>query len=464
MGHQNTIPPHFLPSRTIGVIEIDCFGSFPGCGNQLVLPKRCVGGAIRKRRRGTGLSARRSRTATGEWRIVVPIALFSALLAGCTTSGENSFGLANPSFTAGSAGVVAGDNAAPPAVNGEIPESATGEAVAAASAGAAAPTATVMDAGDTALPATVAYVPTSNPVAASVFPPVPVMAEANAASTAAVAEISADDAAAAGPAKPAEQQVASAATAPAPQFFLSAGDPAPQPAPPKKRGFLSNLFSTAEAAPMKAGIAQAYAPRPQAEKPAKPLVELASVDPDEARPVRASVGDGNDLPGVRKTALFEIKRKSGLDDDSDVDLHEEDELGGGAGYQVASAAGLARLAPNGLLKQTDKVDVGCLKPTLVRVLKAVEAHYGRKMVVTSGYRSATHNRRVRGAKNSMHMYCAAADVQVPGVTKWELAAFVRTMQGRGGVGTYCHTESVHIDVGPERDWNWRCRGKRKKRA
>jgi len=25
------------------------------------------------------------------------------------------------------------------------------------------------------------------------------------------------------------------------------------------------------------------------------------------------------------------------------------------------------------------------------------------------------------------------------------------------VGTYCHTESVHVDVGPERDWNWRCR-------
>ena len=28
---------------------------------------------------------------------------------------------------------------------------------------------------------------------------------------------------------------------------------------------------------------------------------------------------------------------------------------------------------------------------------------------------------------------------------------------RGGVGTYCHTDSVHVDVGPERDWNWRCR-------
>ena len=157
---------------------------------------------------------------------------------------------------------------------------------------------------------------------------------------------------------------------------------------------------------------------------------------------------------MRQTALFEIKRKSGIDDDSDVDLHEDEDS---APVQVASAAGLARLAPNGLLKQTDHVDVACLKPSLVRVLKTVERHYGRKMIVTSGYRSPAHNRRARGAKNSLHMYCAAADIQVPGVSKWELAAYFRSMPGRGGVGTYCHTKSVHIDVGPERDWNWRCR-------
>lgn len=55
------------------------------------------------------------------------------------------------------------------------------------------------------------------------------------------------------------------------------------------------------------------------------------------------------------------------------------------------------------------------------------------------------------------MYCAAADIQIQGVSKWELANYVRAMPGRGGVGTYCHTDSVHVDVGPERDWNWRCR-------
>lgn len=156
---------------------------------------------------------------------------------------------------------------------------------------------------------------------------------------------------------------------------------------------------------------------------------------------------------MRKTALFEITRRSGTYDESDVDLNEND----GGAYQVASAAGLARLAPNGLLKQTESVDVACLKPSLVRVLKQIENHYGRKMVVTSGYRNEDRNRQARGAKNSLHMYCAAADIQVPGITKWDLATYVRSLPGRGGVGTYCHTDSVHVDVGPERDWNWRCR-------
>ena len=95
------------------------------------------------------------------------------------------------------------------------------------------------------------------------------------------------------------------------------------------------------------------------------------------------------------------------------------------------------------------------------VLKGIERHYGREVVVTSGFRSPTFNRKVRGAKNSLHMYCAAADIQVSGVSKWSLAQYLRALPGRGGVGTYCNTESVHVDIGPNRDWNWRCsRGRR----
>lgn len=122
----------------------------------------------------------------------------------------------------------------------------------------------------------------------------------------------------------------------------------------------------------------------------------------------------------------------------------------------ASAPGLGRLAPNGLRTQTSTVDVACLRPKLVRILKQVEAHFGQKVLVTSGYRSPARNRAVRGARNSFHLYCAAADIQVPGVARDRLAAYLRSFPGRGGVGTYCHTRSVHIDIGPKRQWNWGC--------
>ena len=217
---------------------------------------------------------------------------------------------------------------------------------------------------------------------------------------------------------------------------------------PKKKSFLSSFFgaSPASAAP---------APVDAAARPSRssPLPRLNRRRKARQGWRRLTTADMDALPGVRQTALFEIKRKSGIDDDSDVDLHEDED---GPPVLLASAAGLARLAPNGLLKQRETVDIACLKPKLVRMLKKVERHFGKKMVVTSGYRSPAYNRKVRGAKKSQHMYCAAVDVQLPGVSKWELAKFVRAMPGRGGVGTYCHTKSVHIDVGPERDWNWRC--------
>jgi uncharacterized protein YcbK (DUF882 family) len=248
--------------------------------------------------------------------------------------------------------------------------------------------------------------------------------------------------------------------------ILTAGTMPTAPIEAKKKSFLSAFFGSTPAKGEPAEAAPAAAT--QREAKAKPVIALP--DPNEEKrkeeaAIRfASLGaedDGIDdgsgdfaLPGVRKTNLFEIKRKSGLDDDSDIDVYED--IGS---YQVASAAGLARLAPNGLLKQRETVDTACLKPKLVRMLKQVERHFGKRLVVTSGYRSPAYNKKVRGAEKSQHMYCAAADVQLPGVDKWQLARYVRSLPGRGGVGTYCH-QSIHIDIGPERDWNWKCGGRK----
>ncbi len=159
------------------------------------------------------------------------------------------------------------------------------------------------------------------------------------------------------------------------------------------------------------------------------------------------------LPGVRKLGLFGI-----------YDAKEGANEGYDNAVRLASIGGLARTSPNGLRIQHSGVQVACLQPGLVRIIKKVQRRYGRVPIITSGYRSPNANRRARGARNSMHIYCKAADIQVAGVSKWALAKYLRSIPGRGGVGTYCHTKSVHIDVGSKRDWNWRCRrGKKRSR-
>lgn len=411
------------------------------------------------------------------WRLArresrsIAAALFSVLLASCTSTGDPTMSVLTPGYNS-TATEMSAASAAKPAASAD-----SAQQVASASPEA---TSTVMSENDKPLPEKVAYVPETRPGAA--FPALAVPAGAatiagntpqplvQSAQTADETKVVAEKVAAGDAATVASQAQAQAAPVMSNGgVYVTAGEPQQQPIAAPKKSLFASLFSTTPAsaapAPLINNARSGDQPAAQAKTTppaAKPIVTLASATPGDKPVQLASLGDdsgshitGADaLPGVRQTALFEIKRKSGIDDESDVDLNEDE---GGGSYQVASAAGMARLAPNGLLKQNESVDVACLKPSLVRVLKTIEGHFGRKMVVTSGYRDPSRNRRANGAKNSLHMYCAAADIQVPGVSRWEVANYVRSMPGRGGVGTYCHTESIHVDVGPERDWNWRCR-------
>lgn len=173
---------------------------------------------------------------------------------------------------------------------------------------------------------------------------------------------------------------------------------------------------------------------------AQPAEKKTITTSNASQPQMASLAYTS-LPGVKMSPLFSVAHEDHAADEEDAPV------------QVASLSGLARLAPSGLILQTEKVDAGCFKPELMQMLKNVETHYGKKVMVTSGLRPIKVNR----AKQSLHTRCEAADIQVQGVSKWELADFLRSIPGRGGVGTYCHTESVHIDIGAQRDWNWRCR-------
>ncbi|MCB1438241.1 MAG: YcbK family protein [Nitratireductor sp.] len=206
-----------------------------------------------------------------------------------------------------------------------------------------------------------------------------------------------------------------------------------QPAPQKPKSFLEQLFGRRDTARSAS----------TSRNPAQPRTA------SQQRTASAVPGNNGVLPGVRSgKTLF------GIDDSEDG----HDEENANSGVQVASVGPLGRLiSKGGFVLQTERVQADCFPAELTQVLHTIERRYGQKVVITSGYRNPERNRRAGGAKNSMHMYCKAADIQVPGVSKWDLAKYLRTLPGRGGVGTYCRTNSVHIDTGSKRDWHYPCR-------
>lgn len=96
-------------------------------------------------------------------------------------------------------------------------------------------------------------------------------------------------------------------------------------------------------------------------------------------------------------------------------------------------------------KQTEAVNIACLRPELMDIVQKAGQHFGGTPVITSG-------QRFRGRRGSFHRKCMAADFIIPGVDRSRLASFLRRLPEAGGVGTYCHTKAVHIDIGDPRNW------------
>ncbi len=197
------------------------------------------------------------------------------------------------------------------------------------------------------------------------------------------------------------------------------------------------------AAPARSSV---YSQPPVPQQPAEPQQSSQNSSTQLAPVQTASLATGS-IPTSTMNALYSAPKQNLLGSLSGL-LHK------------AALPGMTRIAPNGLHLQNDKVEVGCFKPDLLKVITTVESHFGRPVIVTSGYRDEEHNRLVGGADESMHKSCEAADIQIDGVAKWDIAAYIRSLPDRGGVGTYCHTDSVHLDTGKTRDWNWGCGGKR----
>lgn len=80
---------------------------------------------------------------------------------------------------------------------------------------------------------------------------------------------------------------------------------------------------------------------------------------------------------------------------------------------------------------------------LVNLLQKIRSHFNKAVKITSGYRTASHNKKVGGTKNSYHLVGMASDIQVTGVNPILVAMYAEKLNA-GGIGVY--SNFVHVDT------------------
>ena len=74
---------------------------------------------------------------------------------------------------------------------------------------------------------------------------------------------------------------------------------------------------------------------------------------------------------------------------------------------------------------------------------------GRPVLINSGYRTAKHNKAVKGAVNSFHLRAMAADIKIPGLTPRQVFNFIIELQRTGKMlpgGVKKYETFVHYDI------------------
>ncbi len=101
----------------------------------------------------------------------------------------------------------------------------------------------------------------------------------------------------------------------------------------------------------------------------------------------------------------------------------------------------------------DGSNIILISDKLVAVLEQIREHFGKPVIITSGYRTPDWNKEVGGVVNSEHLFGTAADIRVEGVEPKEVAKYAESlMPYSGGIGYY--RNFTHIDVRDNRA-RWR---------
>lgn len=83
---------------------------------------------------------------------------------------------------------------------------------------------------------------------------------------------------------------------------------------------------------------------------------------------------------------------------------------------------------------------------LANRLQVIRDLLGKPIIISSGYRSPSHNQAVGGKPHSFHLSGMAADIIIPGMPARAVQKFLESWSG--GMGCYEHF--THLDIRPVR--------------
>ena len=87
-----------------------------------------------------------------------------------------------------------------------------------------------------------------------------------------------------------------------------------------------------------------------------------------------------------------------------------------------------------------KIDSGILHK-----IQKIREHFGKPVIITSGYRTVRYNKKVRGAANSYHLKGMAIDWYIKGIPIGELAKVAEQYRFTG-IGQYRVKHFIHTDI------------------
>lgn len=99
----------------------------------------------------------------------------------------------------------------------------------------------------------------------------------------------------------------------------------------------------------------------------------------------------------------------------------------------------------------DKSDTVLVSDELVALLQKVREHFGKPVIITSAYRTPSHNKKVGGASGSRHLTGEAADFVINGISPAKIGYYLEKL-GASGIGIYISSDFVHVDVRERGKW------------